>query len=72
LKYRSRNQNHKDAVGVVKQIAHPTAVKAAAALGRLIDLKDASHYGFAGVSTQQRKQAHAQSASRSGRRARAA
>lgn len=57
LKYRSRSQNHKDAVGVVKQIAHPDAMKAATSLGRLIDLKDASHYGFTRVSTQHRKQA---------------
>lgn len=57
LKYRSRSQNHRDAVGVLKQIAHPDAVKAATALGRLIDLKDASHYGFTGVNRPQRKQA---------------
>ena len=54
LGLRSRSQNHKDAVGVLKTIDHPDAKRAATALGRLIDLKDTSHYGFTGVSAQRR------------------
>lgn len=39
---------------MIKRIAHPEAVAAGNALARLIDVKDAAHYGFATLSSQKR------------------
>ncbi len=54
LRLRSRSENHKDAVAVVKRIVHPDANAAANALARLIDIKDAAHYGFDTLNAQKR------------------
>jgi len=56
LGHRSRSDNHRDAVALLKSIGSD-AVNAANALGRLIDLKDKAHYGFSDVSTADRKKA---------------
>jgi hypothetical protein len=46
---RSRGQDHHDAEDLLRQI-EPGGKPAAAALGRLINLKDEAHYGFFDVS----------------------
>jgi hypothetical protein len=48
---RSRSEDHRDAVNLVKQVA-PGGPDAANALQRLLDLKDESQYGFGGMSRQ--------------------
>lgn len=53
---RSRSQNHRDAEALLEQIT-PGGAEAATALRELIDLKDASHYGFSGVGTGELKRA---------------
>lgn len=42
---RSRSQDHRDATRLVRDVA-PGGVDAAKKLGRLLDVKDASQYGF--------------------------
>lgn len=54
LRLRSRSENHKDAVEVVKRVVHPDANAAGNALARLIDMKDAAHYGFDALGSQKR------------------
>lgn len=41
----SRSQDHRDAVSLLREVA-PGGPAAAKHLARLLDLKDASHYGF--------------------------
>ncbi len=45
---RSRSQDHRDAINVVRQVV-PGGSEAANALGRLLALKDEAHYGFGDV-----------------------
>lgn len=55
---RSRGQDHRQAVGLVEQVA-PGGIRAAKDLRRLLNLKDEAHYGLFDVSGQ-----HLQSALR--------
>jgi hypothetical protein len=48
---RSRSDNHRDAVNLVKQVT-PGGPDAANALQRLLNLKDESQYGFGGMGSQ--------------------
>jgi hypothetical protein len=48
---RSRSQDHRDAVNVVRDVA-PGGPDAAKALSRLLALKDEAHYGFDDVGGQ--------------------
>jgi hypothetical protein len=48
---RSRSDDHRDAVNLVKQVA-PGGPDAAGKLQRLLSLKDESQYGFGGMGTQ--------------------
>jgi hypothetical protein len=48
---RSRSDDHRDAVNLVKQVA-PGGPDAAARLHRLLSLKDESQYGFGGMGGQ--------------------
>ncbi len=51
LKRRSRGQDHKQAVDLVRTV-HPGGDEASKKLDRLLDLKDAAHYGVIHVSGQ--------------------
>ena len=53
---RSRSQNHHDAEALLEQLT-PGGAEAAKALRELIDLEDTTHYGFAGVGTDELKRA---------------
>lgn len=48
---RSRGQDHRQAIGLLEQVA-PGGVQAAKALRRLLSLKDEAHYGLFDVSGQ--------------------
>lgn len=53
---RSRSEDHRDAVDLVKQVA-PGGTDAAKKLQRLLTLKDESQYGFAGIGGQKHEAA---------------
>jgi hypothetical protein len=53
---RSRSDNHRDAVNLVKQVT-PGGAAAGSRLQRLLSLKDESQYGFGGMGAQKHEAA---------------